>query len=51
VYSNGVVSANIVLIDGLKPTHVVVRVRDQVDVDFFGDDSLGGVVSYVLGLR
>lgn len=51
VYSNGVVSADVVLIHGLEPTHVVVGVRDQVDVDFFGDDSVRGVVCYVLGFQ
>lgn len=48
-YSNGVVSANVVLIDSLKPTNIVVRVRDQVDIDLIWDDPVRGVVGYERG--
>lgn len=49
-YPNGIVSSDVVLIDGLEPTDIVMRVRDQMDVDFSIDDPLRGIVFYELGL-
>lgn len=42
--TNGVVGSDIVLIDGFKPTNIIVRVRNQVNIDFVGDDSVCSVV-------
>lgn len=49
-YLDGIVGADIVLIDGLEPAHIVVSVGDQMDVDLAGDDPLSGVVGNVLGV-
>ena len=49
-YPNGIVGSDIVLIDGLEPTNIVVRVRDQMDVDFTRDNPLRGIVLYELGI-
>lgn len=49
-YLDGIVGADIVLIDGLEPAHIVVSVGDQMDVDLAGDDPLSSVVGNVLGV-
>lgn len=49
-YTNGIVGADVVLIDGLEPSNVVVSVRHQMDVDFAGRDSRGSVVCYISGV-
>lgn len=50
-YPNRVVGADVVLINRLQPTNIVVRVRHQMDIDFSRHDAPGGVVIYVAGLR
>lgn len=50
-YPNGIVGADVVLINGLEPSDVVVGVRHQMDIDFAGYDAGGGVVSYVSGVN
>ena len=42
---DGIVGADEVLIDGLEPADVVVRVRDEVHVDLAIDRSSRGVVT------
>ena len=44
---NGIVGADEVLIDGLEPADVVVRVRDEVHVDLAIDRGTRGVVLLV----
>ena len=48
---DGVVGANVVLIDSLEPAYVVVGVGDKVDVELIRDDPLCGVVCDAIGLH
>jgi sRNA-binding regulator protein Hfq len=47
-YPNGVVGSNVVLINGFKPTNIIMGVRNQVNVYFVRDDSVCCVVVYIL---
>ena len=42
---DAVVRAHVVLVDGLEPAHVVVGVREQVDVEHAGLGGVAGVVA------
>lgn len=44
---DGIVGADVVLVDGLEPSDVVVGVGDDVDVELVVDDPLRGVVGDV----
>lgn len=48
---NGIIGANVVLVNGLQPTDVVVGVRHQMNVKLPGDKNRRRIVLYVLGLR
>jgi hypothetical protein len=51
IYLNGIVGANIVLVNGLQPSDVIVGVSDQMNVELPGDEARRRIVLYVLGLR
>ncbi|RRT42491.1 hypothetical protein B296_00057086 [Ensete ventricosum] len=48
---DGVVGADVILVDGLEPADIVVSVRHEVDVELPGDDAPRRVVGDVGGVR
>ena len=47
-YPDRIVGSDVILIDGLEPANIVVRVRNQMDIDFAIDDPLRGIILYIL---
>jgi hypothetical protein len=48
---NGIIGANVVLVNGLQPSDVVVGVRDQMNIELAGNNARRRIVHHVLGLR
>lgn len=45
---DGIVRANIILINRLQPSNIIVRMRDQVNIKLPGINSLGGIIHHEL---
>ena len=48
---DGIVGANVVLINCLQPTNIIVGVRNQMDIELSGDYALGSIVHHELGFN
>lgn len=47
---NRIIGANVVLVNGLQPPNIVVRVRDKVHIQLSGMDARRSVVDHELRL-
>lgn len=48
---DGIVGANVILVNGLQPTNIVVSVRNQMDIKLSGDYALRSIVCDEIGFR
>ena len=49
-YLYGIVGAKVILINGLQPSDIIVRVRDQMNIELPRNNGRCCIVLYILGL-
>lgn len=48
---NGIIGADIVLINSLQPTNIIVRVRYQMNIKLPMNNALRSIVNHILGFH